>query len=604
MAAVALALCAYYCATPGIFQGKASGDGYFGFMYLPGVLQHFSLDLDKTVPFWTNILGREATGHVANACPIGPALFWLPPYLLGLGAERLIGLVVKLPAPPGLNAFDFWMAALGSLGAGLAGLALQFKLLARRVGVPAARFAAVGAPLATALAWYLCNQPLYQHACAFFVVTALVERWDAWRGTEDPATKMTRRRWAALGALGGAAMLMRLQGGVWLLLPGLDLARDLVAAARNKDRRAIGETVLAGAILGGVALLVFTPQLAVWHYFFGHFRPPQPPGHMRWADPAIVATLFSTRAGLFAWSPILYLAVVGLIVGRKQLGPLGWRMALMAAVQVWVNAAAWDHWGSWAYGARRFTDGNVAFAAGLAGLWAFAAARPKRSLAWRRALAVACGLAVAYNGLLMELVRRQKVKSSGSGAWPSSTWVKWAGGPRWLGAALDKVGYPFSQPAGWIFALAHHVPPSAFEGVVGNYIPERDCRIHSIAYRGAIDFADPGSFVVDGIAGAPVGKPGAQLTPVEARVRLLIPIYSQQPLRLTLAGNFGGREAQVRARWNGSPLEARPRPGAIAFAVPVEIVHSRARVDELELDLPQGSAVGKLTVDDAVVRWW
>jgi hypothetical protein len=601
VAAVAVALCAYYCATRGIFQGKASGDGYFGFMYLPGVLQHFSLDLDKTVPFWTNILGREVTGRVANACPIGPTLFWLPTYLAGWGAERLVGLVVKLPAPAGMSPFDFWMAGLGSLGAGLAGLALQFKLLARRVGVPAARFAAVGAPLATALTWYLCNQPLYQHACAFFVVTALCERWDAWRGPEE---KMTRRRWAALGALGGAAMLMRLPGGVWLILPGLDLVRDGVSALRRKEWRALGETAVAGAILVGVALCVFSPQLAVWHYFFGHLRPPQPPGHMRWLDPALVATVFSTRAGLLAWSPIIYLALAGLALGRRQLGPLAWRMALMAAIQVWVNASAWDHWGSWSYGARRFTDGNVAFAAGLAGVWAFAAARPKRSIAWRRVLAVCCGLAVAYNGLLMELVRRQKVKSSGSGAFPAATWIKWAGGPAWLGAALDKVGYPFSQPAGWIFALAYHVPPSAFEGVVGNYIPERDCRIHSISYRGAIDFADPGSFVVEGIAGPPVGKPGAQLVPVAPRVRVLVPLYAKAPVRLTVGGSFHGRESEVRARWNGTPLEGKPRPGAAVFMVPREIVHSRSRVDDVELDLPVGAQLSKLTVDDAVERWW
>jgi hypothetical protein len=619
VAAVAATLVVYYCATRGIFQGKASGDGYFGFMYLPGALQHFSFDLNKTVPFWTNILGREATGRVANPCPIGPTLFWLPTYLIGFGLEKLAGLVVKLPSA-GQTEFDFWMAGLGSLLAGLGGLSLQFRLLARRLGVGAARFATVGIGLATPIAWYLCNQPLYQHACAFLVVTALVERWDAWRGA------MTRRRWALLGALGGAAMLMRLQEGVWLLLPGLDAAAAAIAALaaprgtglagagkepqRARDWGALREALIGGALLAAVALVVFAPQLAVWRYFFGHLRPPQPPGHMRWLDPAIVATLFSTRAGLLAWSPILYLSLIGLALGQKRLGPLAPRMALMVLLQLWVNAAAWDHWGSWAYGARRFSDGMVAFGCGLGALWSWLEARgqtpeaTRKTLRWRRALAIACGLAVAYNGLLMELVRRQKIKSSGSGAFAAATWIKWAGGPAWLGAALDKVGYPFSQPAGWIFALAHGVPASTFEGVVGNYVPERDCRIHAIFYRPSIEFADPGKLVVEGIAGPPVGKPGAQLVPVGPRVRLLVPLYAAQPVRLTLAGTFGGREAEVRARWDGHPLVAAPKPGSIGFAVPAELVHSRSRVGELELDLPPATQVGKLTVDDRVVQWW
>src|SRR5581483_1706360 len=87
--AVQLLLVVYYCATPGIFQGKASGDGYFGFMYLPGIVFHHPLDMGPVIPQWATILGRERTGRVANACPIGPVALWMPTYLLGLGLGRL-----------------------------------------------------------------------------------------------------------------------------------------------------------------------------------------------------------------------------------------------------------------------------------------------------------------------------------------------------------------------------------------------------------------------------------------------------------------------------------------------------------------------------------
>ena len=47
---VALALLAYYVATPGIFEGKASGDGLLGFSYLPGIVFDHSIDLAVTAP--------------------------------------------------------------------------------------------------------------------------------------------------------------------------------------------------------------------------------------------------------------------------------------------------------------------------------------------------------------------------------------------------------------------------------------------------------------------------------------------------------------------------------------------------------------------------
>ena len=43
--------------------------------------------------------------------------------------------------------------------------------------------------------------------------------------------------------------------------------------------------------MSGLAALVFAPQLGAWIYYFGSLRPPQPHGHMRWWDPAIVASI-------------------------------------------------------------------------------------------------------------------------------------------------------------------------------------------------------------------------------------------------------------------------------------------------------------------------
>src|SRR5207247_2163624 len=81
-------------------------------------------------------------------------------------------------------------------------------------------------------------------------------------------------------------MAVRLQQAPWVALVGVDLM------LRARRRRGWVPTALAFA---GGALLAFAPQLMVWRWQFGSIHDPQPPGHMRWADPALVETLFSTR---------------------------------------------------------------------------------------------------------------------------------------------------------------------------------------------------------------------------------------------------------------------------------------------------------------------
>ena len=69
-------------------------------------------------------------------------------------------------------------------------------------------------------------------------------------------------------------------------------------------------------------------------------RTPQPHGHMRWLDPAIIAAIFSMRGGLLPWVPVLYLFVPGLFLARRPLAGLAGPLLALFAVELWVNASA------------------------------------------------------------------------------------------------------------------------------------------------------------------------------------------------------------------------------------------------------------------------
>lgn len=580
IAALGAVVLLYYLLTPGIFEGKASGDSLFGFMYLPGLIFHGSLDLRYTLPDRVPYLGTEPTGRVANLCPIGPTFIFAPTYLVGLLLQKLR--LVPTPAGQrfGHSHVDFWFAGLGALLFGQVGVAVTFRLVRRWLGTAASRLGTASAVLATPLCFYLVTQPLYQHACAFTCVALFIDRWDRLR-SEEPGPL---GGWALLGALAGLAMTMRLQEGTVLLLPALTLFARLWTRGRWA---AVGR----GLLVLASAAVAFLPQVFAWLYFYGHARPPQPPGHMRWLQPAVVETLFSMRAGLFPWVPLLYIALPGLLLRPLRRLGLTLPLVLLFLAGFWVNASAWDFHGSWAFGPRRFTDATPLFAAGVAS--AFVWLRGRRA---RLALVVAVVGLITYNALLMELVRTRKVKSSAGGAYPAAEWIRWAHGPAWLGQAFTAVGYPFAQPAGWLYSLIYHIPPSASEGILGNYLMERDWRIRS---------AIIGSSTVPLSAPSPYLFVSKDAPPERQSLRLLLPLYTREPLRLRLHIKEPAGPGPIDLTWNGEPLRfAEPQTGPVRVVdVPANIVHARARFNDVQLTAPRGLALDRLELI-SVEPWW
>jgi hypothetical protein len=169
-------------------------------------------------------------------------------------------------------------------------------------------------------------------------------------------------RYGVIGLLAGFAALVRWQDAVLLIVPAADalwrLQTDGVRAA----------TVRIGASVAG-AFLAFLPQMAVWTVLYGTpLAIPQGEGFMKWGQPALVAVVFSDNHGLISWTPIVALALVGLVPLARRNPLVGLSAALFFGISWYVNAAVSDWWAGEAFGARRFVSCFPVFVLGLAAL--------------------------------------------------------------------------------------------------------------------------------------------------------------------------------------------------------------------------------------------
>jgi hypothetical protein len=566
LAASMIALVVYYVSTKGVFQGKASGDGWFGFQYLRAIFFEHSLDMQKVLPQWKPYFGVDTvTHHMPNRCPFGPVFLWAPFYLIAC-AIATVGKWLHLANATPDSPFHAWFAGLGSLTAALVGMRQVYRLVERHLDRNAARLAAIVSVWATPVAWYAVTQPLYQHAAAFGIVALLVERWDATRGE-------TRwQRFALLGALGAFAMWMRPQEAIFLLLPGVEA---LVHVVRGPDRK---RWLVGGVVLCAAAAIVFFPQTLVWRFYTGKLSPPQWEP-IRWKEPLFIHVLFSTRSGLFPWSPIAYAAAFGLALAKRA-RLLAFALLTLFAIDVYVCAGAWVPSAAYSYGARRLSDGAPLLALGAALL--YDRARRKRIVVGFAALCVALCV------FTMEMQRIGHVPSSGGFARTGGMYLDEA---RLPGArVLDAIGYPFVQPIGWIYALYWHTKPSAFEGVVGNFLLDTDGQWFTILPDSkSLPLNRDRRANIDG--GLEYGTDTKLPARVTGPVRLLVYMFEKQPLTLKVVGKVG--DGPLVAKWNGVPVPVEERdPNGYLIGVPKRLV--RRETNEIALDVPVGSLLQRI----------
>ncbi len=619
-----LVLTVVYFAFPGMWGSqKISGDGWDNYVQVRSILFDGDLTLANEYANCCNQFQHTphpVTGRYTVAQPLGTPLLWLP-FLAGTHGAALL----RSTWAPGVNlegygSFYFVGTAYGSVVYTLAGLFFVFLFLRRRFSLPAAALSTCGVLLGTGLLFYAVFHPSYTHGQSMFAVSLFVWFWDLGRGD------FTLRRWALLGALTGLVALVRAQDVGIALLPAVEAFAFLFGRgqAQMPLRQRLRAFLGCGLLASAVALCVFAPQLLTWRYLFGSLTLPQGEGFMQWSRPTVenaLNVLFWSRNGLVSWHPLYWLCAPGFVVALWRRPAFTGLLLLGIFWQWYVNTICADLWAGWSFGNRRFLGISILFAYGLAaaleeGLRLVRRYWPARAPA---RLAGPLGVAVlvlallppvALNvgmtrGVLMGKVRTSEsqdmrgVYRAGLNALVPGLWE--GIGLRALADGVWRtVGNPVSAPAVAYQRLAHGVPASKFDTLVGHYTLYRfqpDGR--PVTTR--LDLRSPqmdkhlvaGTRVAAAGAAAVVGVQEAG----GSRASLALPIWllsEQVTVSLEVETDVPGT---VRALFNGVP-QAQVETGGGRQRARLEVPLEQVRWGINRLDVVgQGTQVGLLRVD-------
>jgi hypothetical protein len=338
-------------------------DGFSYYVYLPS----WFLFQDTTLaalardccggefPEWSAIIRWPETRRWVNAHPIGVAVMQAPVFPVAHALTKWTNL-----SPHGFSLYYQHAVGLAGLAWIVAGLEVLRRLLRRSFsdGVTGATLAAL--LLGTNLLHYATYDSTYSHPYSFVLFASFLLLTAMWH--ERPSARTS----VLLGVVAGLIVLVRHTNVLFLLVFPLYGLKHVARGTSHVARAA------------AVAALVIAPQLLLYYQATG--RPiVSAYGELgfNWTYPQLFGVLFSTQKGVFFWSPLLLIALgglIGLVRSAKPAASFALPGLIFLALNTYLIASWWDWQFGGSYGHRGYVDALPFFALGLAAVFERAAA--------------------------------------------------------------------------------------------------------------------------------------------------------------------------------------------------------------------------------------
>ena len=392
-AAVALCLAGYVFVYAGGRAGNPiRSDGFSYYVYLPSWFLFHDTTLSAVArdccggvfPPSTAIIRWPGTRRWVNAHPIGVAIMQAPMFGVAHALTRWTNL-----SPDGFTLYYQHAAGLSGLLWIVAGLVVLRRVLCRHFSDAVTAATLLTILLGTNLYHHATFDSSYSHPYAFFLFAAFLDLTETWHAQPSQSTSVL------LGLVAGLIVITRHTNVLFLLFFPL---YGVLSTETFRARLAVlGREARLVAVIGIVAAIVVTPQLAIYYQATGS---PIISSYgnlgFNFESPRIVGVLFSVQKGLFFWSPLLLLASAGLFgLARSSHSARAFVLpaVLILVADTYVIASWWDWQFGASFGHRAFVDALPVFAIGLAAFIEWSGRNPTR----RRAVATVVVIAIAIN---------------------------------------------------------------------------------------------------------------------------------------------------------------------------------------------------------------
>ncbi len=301
--------------------------------------------------------------HFYHSVPVGTAILWAPFF----GLFHICAIFFnKLGLPISTSVYSTFHQAsayFANLVYSFLAILLTYKTLclfySRRVSIMSSLAVIGGTSVLNTTIW----QTTMNHAPSYFIVTIFVYYWLQQRD------KPTCKSLIILGFAGGLMCMVRWQNALFMVLPFFDALRDQLRAARKLDLKDFSAATLKHGLFLPAVLIGFSPQNIYWKtihdkyfvYYYAHSN------FLSIKLPDWRPILFSTNHGLITWTPMVGIALIGLLAGFKKKS-VHILLFMAFLLQLHLNSSVIYYGTGIHFGLRQFANCTTIFALGIAEL--------------------------------------------------------------------------------------------------------------------------------------------------------------------------------------------------------------------------------------------